>query len=658
VLETERNEEEHMSTKSWIHSAMLVAAAAIVATLSAPPAEAQQFSQWSAPVNLDNFTDSDGKPCSAVVNSTSPDANDTHPALSKDGLSLYFASTRPKPGELVVNNKYNNYHLWVTNRASLDSCWVTPMYLGDIVNDTTDKDPVTGVEIQDFAPNLAPDGHWLYFHSNRPTPAPAPPDLNCTGANLYVSYREDTSKDLGKDLVLGGWETPINLGCKTINTPGSDQAGPTYFYDEASGIHHLYYTQRPTGSMDTSFRIYVSACIAADLATCNTPNTWGAGKEVGTPTDAMLIVGLNSQDRNTRTAIRRDGLEMIISSGRTGSLVSENLWVSTRPTVTLDQGNWEIPQPVNCEWQVNLTAITNSMPLAKPCPPWDPVDRPGTLATDFVNSNAFDGGPALSWDGTELYFFRVLVANNMARTCTVPAGASDPDTNPYCRDLFVSRRSYLTNTALSSSANSSVFGQPVTFSATVSSAWNLAPTPSGTVAFWDGGTSLGTGTLASGPTAAEAQATFTTSSLAVGSHSVTGQYSPPERDHLFSGSSGSLTQNVEYGICPLYDQARSVHGGATFPIKLQLCDANGNDISSQAIIVKAKAVSAVSGFSGTPDAPGNANPDNDFRFDATLGSTGGYIFNLSTGGLASGTYSLQFTAGSDPVTHSVNFAVN
>jgi len=63
-------------------------------------------------------------------------------------------------------------------------------------------------------------------------------------------------------------------------------------------------------------------------------------------------------------------------------------------------------------------------------------------------------------------------------------------------------------------------------------------------------------------------------------------------------------------------------------------------------------------FSGTPDTPGNANPDNNFRFDATLGPTGAYIFNLSTGGLASGTYSLQFTASSDPVTHSVNFGVN
>jgi len=108
----------------------------------------------------------------------------------------------------------------------------------------------------------------------------------------------------------------------------------------------------------------------------------------------------------------------------------------------------------------------------------------------------------------------------------------------------------------------------------------------------------------------------------------------------------------------MFDQTRSVKSGATFPIKLQLCDANGNDISSPAIVVHAMSVSAVSGFSGTPDAPGNANPDNDFRFDATLGPTGGYIFNLSTGGLPSGTYSLQFTAGSDPVTHSVNFGVN
>lgn len=119
----------------------------------------------------------------------------------------------------------------------------------------------------------------------------------------------------------------------------------------------------------------------------------------------------------------------------------------------------------------------------------------------------------------------------------------------------------------------------------------------------------------------------------------------------------SLSGTGQYNFCALYDQTRSVNSGAVFPIKLELCDASGNDLSSSAIVVHDTQVTVVSASSGLPEAPGNANPDNDFRFDITLGPTGGYIFNLSTQGLASGTYSLKFTATGDPVTHSVNFGV-
>jgi len=600
-----------MTHRIWTRTMLLLPAVLAAAALLALTARAQQFSPWSAPVNLNDITG-----CPAVVNSTSPDANDTHPALSNDGLSLYFGSTRPGgfPGD---------YDLWFTHRDSLDSCWGLPKNVAAVNSPQ-----------QDFAPNLTPDGHWLYFHSNRPG--------GCGGADLYASHRDNTSDDLG-------WENPIDLGC-TINTntppvnpvnhscvinPSNTltlgQAGPTYFNDVATGKHYLYYTQRATGQSEACFDIYVSIC-TVDLASCNTQGLWGPG----TPVDA-----LNSPGRDTRTAIRRDGLEMIISSNRLGSLASENLWVSTRPAVTSDQLNWTPPEPINCDDNTTFTSPDTGISVPVPCLPWNPQ---GPL----VNSAAFDGGPALSSDGTELYFFRVVPANNMLTNCTVPPGP-EFDTSPYCRDLFVSKRTYITNTALSSSANPSIFGQSVTFTATVSAAWDLATTPTGTVTFSDGATSLGTGALASG------DATLTTSSLAVGSHSITGQYGG---DRISSGSSGSLTQTVEYGICALYDQTRSVHSGATFPIKIQLCDANGNDLSSSAIIVHATSVSAVSGFSGTPDSPGNANPDNDFRFDATLGSTGGCIFNLSTGGLTPGTYSLQFIAGSDPVTHSVNFGVN
>jgi hypothetical protein len=169
------------------------------------------------------------------------------------------------------------------------------------------------------------------------------------------------------------------------------------------------------------------------------------------------------------------------------------------------------------------------------------------------------------------------------------------------------------------------------------------------VTFQDGGTLLTSVPLSAGT------AMVTTSALAVGSHILTATYSG---DGNFSGSTNSLTQRVGYGICVLYDQTRSVHSGATFPIKLYLCDTNGSDLSSTAIVLHAVAVTMISGFVGLPESAGNANPDNDFRFDGSQGPTGGYIFNLKTSGLGSGTYSLQFTVSGDPVTHTVNFGVS
>src|SRR5438876_12198110 len=53
-------------------------------------------------------------------------------------------------------------------------------------------------------------------------------------------------------------------------------------------------------------------------------------------------------------------------------------------------------------------------------------------------------------------------------------------------------------TTVSSSANSSVFGQSVTLTATVSAQSPASGTPTGTVQFLDGSTNIGTGTLSGG----------------------------------------------------------------------------------------------------------------------------------------------------------------
>lgn len=367
----------------------VIAKAVLLASLALAweaAADAQQFSAWSAPVNLNAIVLSDGTVCPAVVNSGSDDHS---PGISKDGLTLIYTSNRP--------DGHGGNDIWFTKRDSLDDCWKTPKNLA-VLNSSSN----------DGVPNLTTDGHWLYFNSARST------SLEVGGADLYVSHRQDAGDDFG-------WESPINLG-PTINVQGFFQNAPDHFEDDATGTHYLYLTQKPIGTSEDHYHIYVSTC-TADLATCNAPNTWGAGVLV----DA-LNSPLNSLFRETRMAIRRrDGLEMIFTSGRPGvGSATENLWVSTRAT-TQDQ-NWLSPVPINCEWQENMTAILNNMPPPVPCPSWAPADPPGTVV--FINSPAVHGGAALSWDGTELYFYS-------ART-DLPAGYAGG------QDLYVSKRTKLT----------------------------------------------------------------------------------------------------------------------------------------------------------------------------------------------------------------------
>ncbi len=113
-------------------------------------------------------------------------------------------------------------------------------------------------------------------------------------------------------------------------------------------------------------------------------------------------------------------------------------------------------------------------------------------------------------------------------------------------------------------------------------------------------------------------------------------------------------ETATYQIGALYDQTRSVKQGACFPIKLQLLDSSGANVSSAAFTLHATGIARVSGLSGTLESVGNANPDYDFRYDSSLQ---GYIFNLNTSPLASGTWVLSFTATNDPAVHTIQLGV-
>jgi sugar lactone lactonase YvrE len=87
-----------------------------------------------------------------------------------------------------------------------------------------------------------------------------------------------------------------------------------------------------------------------------------------------------------------------------------------------------------------------------------------------------------------------------------------------------------TAVSLTSASNPSIFGQSVTFTATVSPI-----SASGTVTFTEGAATLGTGTLANGIV------TFSTSSLSVGSHDISATYGG---DNSYIGSSSNTIHQV------------------------------------------------------------------------------------------------------------------
>ncbi|MBM4463415.1 MAG: hypothetical protein FJ012_08780 [Chloroflexi bacterium] len=192
----------------------------------------------------------------------------------------------------------------------------------------------------------------------------------------------------------------------------------------------------------------------------------------------------------------------------------------------------------------------------------------------------------------------------------------------YAATLTVSKID--TVTALNSSANPSLYGQSVTFTATVSPVTPGAGTPTGNVTFENEGTVLGNVTLNSA-----GQATYTVSTLSAGSHTITAVYSG---DADFAGSSSNLTQDIRYNFSGfLSPLGKSTHKlGSSTPIKWHLTDVSGNFISDPRA-VNSLMVGPVDGTLDDPTPIGGTA----LRYDSIANQ---YIFNWQTKWLSAGDY--------------------
>jgi hypothetical protein len=223
-----------------------------------------RFSDWSEPVNL-----------GPIVNTAYAEAG---VYISRDGLSLYFGSTRP--------GGMGAFDIWVSSRPGVNDPWGPPVNLGHPVNTPANEQ----------TPTLTIDGHRLFFARDGAG--------GYGGQDLYVARRRDARDE-------SGWLNVSNLG-PGVNT-ASHEAGPTLF--EANGMLTLYFSStRATG---LGFEdIYVS--------TANPDEPFG---------DAQLELDVSTMYRDARPFVTRDGLELYFDSNRGDGTPYNDLWVSARSCV-------------------------------------------------------------------------------------------------------------------------------------------------------------------------------------------------------------------------------------------------------------------------------------------------------------------------------------
>jgi hypothetical protein len=294
--------------------------ALVVAVGLALPSRAKTYSDWSTPVNL-------GPPVNSAF-------QDDGPAISKDGLSLYFGSNRP--GSILVGppGSPESLDIWVAQRESRDDPWGPPINLGVIVN----------TPFLENIPFLSRDGHWLFFNSTRPGGE--------GDRDLWVAWRADTHDDFA-------WEPPVNLG-PNVNSAFFDGGAsyletgggrprrdrkPTHHAGqrdgEEAGVPLLFFNSNRPGGLGGQ-DIYVSEQ-AAD----------------GSFGPAMLVAELSSACDDQRPSVRFDGREVFYWSNRPVGSPGEcgvgfngfDLWTSTRDSVF---DPWSAP--VNLGMTVNSTS--------------------------------------------------------------------------------------------------------------------------------------------------------------------------------------------------------------------------------------------------------------------------------------------------------------
>ena len=263
--------------------------------------------------------------------------------------------------------------------ANADFIWGTPIKVPNVNSYADDWSAI------DWGADISADGLSLYFASNRPG--------GHGDYDIYVATRETTRDD---------WGTPVNLGSPPNSPYGA--GGPSI---TADGLE-LYFSDTHEGNPHPGGY--------------GNGDTWVATRE--TTEDAFgpyVNLGPNVNSQHAAAVdVSPDGLELYITSHRSGSIGNCDIWVATRNSrsepfgVPTHLGSNVNSSPPDVTPDISLDGLTlffgrgpgpNGIDLwmARRKNASDPFG-PAVRLPDHVNSAYGEWGPCLSPDGSTLYF--------------------------------------------------------------------------------------------------------------------------------------------------------------------------------------------------------------------------------------------------------------
>jgi hypothetical protein len=241
----------------------------------------------------------------------------------------------------------------------------------------------------------------------------------------------------------------------------------------------------------------------------------------------------------------------------------------------------------------------------------------GLIYSTYLGGSGDDASYGIALDSSGSVY--VMGTTTSANFPTTP-GAFEPNVNTGTGTIFVTKIGAApTTTTLTASVNPSVFGQQISFTATVSPVGSSPLTPTGVVTFSDGATTLGTATISSGT------AILNTSSLVVGSHPITAAY----------GGDSNFEPSTSVALTQVVSQA----GTAT-----TLSASPSPAILGQSVMLTAN-VGAVAPGAGTRTGTVTFLDGPTILGTGAVNSAGSATF--STSSLSSGSHSLTASYGGD-----------